>query len=580
MKTKRIIAFITMLMIITMILSSCFMVNVMAEDMSESNAASNVKAEASMGNIEVSGTNSVGNILASELQNKQTEQIANNGYNIFSIEMEDNVATVDYQVQGDCTLIVGIYDDSATTMIASGTAEVKSGETLTTVEIPILAMPKYFYIKAYLIRTDTLEPLCIEYTNPNYTQHMQEFFSKTTDDFDEEKVINFDEDKTNNFAVYSDDVIIIPYEEGYNTNITYNEKTSTYIIENPSDDFIALKKGDIFSYSYEDNLITAKIDSIDISADKSVVTITEAEAVLDEVFDYVKVNTSQNLSEADVKCYDGAEYIKDGKIGDGENSNLKMPGESPIVKETELSSSGVIEWDFGERPTSKVTTATANSGNNQSVTTATTVTADNKNTTTTEQNSGVESEISGKIQFSFNISAVINFDGFDSYFELKFDYGFGIFLTINLKVYKNIPLADVVFSPIPSITITAKPKIVIEAEVELDIDYAVRGCIGFRADRKGVNYFNKNPTGSPEITLSGRVYIGIELDPQLVFVDKHLIEATLTANAGFEITAEISKSLVDYMDSDTYHECNLCIAGGLDFVLRQHRIYRYQANRI
>lgn len=52
-----------------------------------------------------------------------------------------------------------------------------------------------------------MNPLCIR-------RKCKEFLAKTTDDFDEEKVLNLDDDDTNNFAVYGDDTIIIPSETG------------------------------------------------------------------------------------------------------------------------------------------------------------------------------------------------------------------------------------------------------------------------------------------------------------------------------------------------------------------------------
>ena len=67
---------------------------------------------------------------------------------------------------------------------------------------------------------------------------MQEFLSKTTDDFAEDKVVNFDDDTTNNFAVLSDDVINL--DENSQTNIiTYADTASDiYIIDAKGIDFL------------------------------------------------------------------------------------------------------------------------------------------------------------------------------------------------------------------------------------------------------------------------------------------------------------------------------------------------------
>lgn len=72
----------------------------------------------------------------------------------------------------------------------------------------------YYYVKAFLIESDSFKPLCTSYESPNYTREMQEFFKKTVDDFSEKEVLNLDEDKANNFAVYRDETKIIAHSPG------------------------------------------------------------------------------------------------------------------------------------------------------------------------------------------------------------------------------------------------------------------------------------------------------------------------------------------------------------------------------
>ena len=107
----------------------------------------------------IESTNSFGSLLASELIEKQAEQLANNGCNIFSVEMDGNEATVSYQTVVDCTLVIGIYDEDGTTLYATGTAEVTPDERETTVTIETDEMPQYFYVKGYLADSYILSPL-------------------------------------------------------------------------------------------------------------------------------------------------------------------------------------------------------------------------------------------------------------------------------------------------------------------------------------------------------------------------------------------------------------------------------------
>jgi len=166
--------------------------------------------------VSVTGSNSFGALLAESIDEERQEQQENDGYNIFSIEMLDKDATVSFEAGEDCTLVVGIYDEAGNKMLASGSMEVSADETEAIVPIETDEMPEYFYIKGFLVDTDNYNPLCTVYESPNYTREMQEFFQKTTADFNEEKVINFDDDENNNFAVCEDTTKVIPVSEGLN----------------------------------------------------------------------------------------------------------------------------------------------------------------------------------------------------------------------------------------------------------------------------------------------------------------------------------------------------------------------------
>ena len=467
------------------------------QNFSTSSAATEQNADSthsiiSEDNMKIETTNSFGNLFASELSAKQEEQIENNGYNIFSIEMEDNVATVDYQVQGDCTLIVGIYDDSATTMIASGTAEVKADETLATVEIPVLAMPKYFYIKAYLVGTYTLEPLCLEYKNPNYTQHMQEFFSKTTDDFDQEKVINFDEDKTNNFAVYSDDVIIIPYEEGFNTSITYDEESGTYTIENASESVISLKNGDILVYNDEINadMIIAKVGSISI--DGATATITEENTSIEEVFEYVRIEEEAEMESAE--AYANPEIIDEEDI---KLNSVRKTASAEVDTET----SGKLTFEFsGEY--SKNKNFTKKTGKKDK---------DGKEIKREIANLNANANIEGSVSFEASISTKLYVSWSCTYFELKLPYEGNLHLKVSADVTFNVNFETLKFKLLDgAVNIDITPKLNFELKADIEFDGKWWGSVGAHAElkdskNKHKKYFGKSSAQNRKS--NGRQYL-------------------------------------------------------------------------
>ena len=566
MKTKRVIAFITMLIMSVTVISQCF-VTVFAEDTVISTDGSAVGADTSIGDVSVSGTNSVGDLLASEFQEKQAEQLENNGYNIFSIEMENNIATVDFQVQGDCTLIVGIYDDSATTMLASGTAEVQKEETLTTVEIPIIAMPDYFYIKAYLVNSETLEPLCIEYTNPNYTQHMQEFFSKTTDDFDSEKVLNFDGDKTNNFAVYSDNVIIIPYEEGFNTSVTYDEETGTYTIENASENIQSLKEGDLFAYDDEVlGPVTAKVGSI--SVDGTTVTITTGDTDIHEVFDYVRIDASQNLGDAEAECYNGAEIVD---LNEQEETpaeaSVNMPGEAPVVRDDSVQDEPGVSYTFkhkfGEEPTTESTTSDKENNDKD----------EDKDKDKTKPYVDVDGDLSLTATLKITIGAVLNLDLDDYYMELNIDYESSLDFTAEGSVTLNVPIGYYKFEPVPGFKISLQPSVVFELSAEFTLNVTSEGRIGIKLQDGEVKNNSKWPVTKAEIKGEVSFFYGFRLNPKFTFISEKVLGATSTCEIGVKIGASIGGSVDTTTETDIdkikeYHECKVCIDGDISFIFK------------
>ena len=59
----------------------------------------NETVQLSNNNVEFEGQNVIGNLFASELQEKESQQQDNKGYNIFSIDVEGSVAKVSFETQ-------------------------------------------------------------------------------------------------------------------------------------------------------------------------------------------------------------------------------------------------------------------------------------------------------------------------------------------------------------------------------------------------------------------------------------------------------------------------------------------------
>ncbi|MEE0761705.1 MAG: hypothetical protein UIM27_01880 [Acutalibacteraceae bacterium] len=235
---SKIIKKILSVTLVVCLLCSMIVVNVSAEN---SNSGEEQNMQTNIDDMSIKGTDSFGSLLTSEFEQEADKQEQNNGINIFSVDVVGSIATVELETLQDSMLIVAIYDESGVQMIASGNTEVTKEDTTAEVIIDIETMPEYFYLKAFLVDNDVYRPLCSAYESPNYTKEMQEFFAKTTDDFESDKVLNLDDDKTNNFAVYSDETKIIEKTESNNQVTSVDEESKKYVIENADSSITSLK---------------------------------------------------------------------------------------------------------------------------------------------------------------------------------------------------------------------------------------------------------------------------------------------------------------------------------------------------
>ncbi len=244
--------------------------------------------------ISVQGTNSFGDMVADVISEAQAEEQQNNGFNIFSIEMAENVATVELEAFEDCTLIVAMYDDAGTALLMTETAEITEGTTTAELTFDAEAMPEYFYLRGFLADEATLRPKCTVYESPMYTQEMQEFLSKTTDDFDENLVLSLDGSKDNNFAVFSENTKQIEVSDTVNTLVSYDEATVTYVFENCDESMTSLSVGDVFAFTQDNDVVIEKIGSVVV--DGTNVTIIADDIEIDDAFDFVKIESSDGIT--------------------------------------------------------------------------------------------------------------------------------------------------------------------------------------------------------------------------------------------------------------------------------------------
>ena len=501
--------FLAITLVITLIFS-VFSVSAGAVSADEKSNSQNANVQ---DNLSVSGTNSLGTMLANEIADKNEETEDNNGYNIFSVAVSGNNAVVSFETVTDATLLVAIYNESCDTLIATGTTEVTNGETEKNVILDTNDMPQYFYVKGYLIDTTTNKPLCTAYSSPMYTKDMQEFLSKTTDDFEENKVLNFDNDDDNNFAVYKDEVKLVD-ESGETNKVTKSDDTTkTYVIENIDDSISSLSEGDIFSYDYSNgDALIVKVASIAI--DGTTATITGEDANLDDVFDYVKIDSTAKKSDF---TYD------ESTVGEG----VSILSEQKSRKSRAIDISGSASWSV------PFSVSYVDNGVN----------------------------VKGSLTYGSSVYVKVYLSVQYQYLELKVDQTLKLDLSVSTNLFESsIDLFEFGVSPIAGVYVTVTPALVIEGSINCSISATMKTTNGFSvSNTEGYKDLTTNPKLETKLDFSGSVFIGAKATLKIKVLGS-LVEGGFTLKNGVDISGKFD----DTKDSSSKkHNCSACIKGDI-----------------
>ena len=539
--------------IVAVFLSVCFAINISisgldirAEEMTGITAtatdAENEQQDTTYLNtddIEIESQDSVGEMLAEDLESVYAEQEENSGYNIFNIDVKDRTATVQYEALENATLVVSAYDETTNQMVASASKSVNKDETA--VDLELGDLPQYYILKGFIVDSETLQPLTKEFKSELYTQGMQEFLQKTTDDFSEDRVLNFDDDKSNNFAVYNQNTMVIEQEATKNQLISADAEKNIYVFENVDTNMLSLQKDDVLSYEKEDGMVLiVKVSTIDVEG--TTVTISGQNADTEDVFDYVKIDSEagmENVTIDNSNLDDGVEYT--GMIEDSadvpktysENANDSQT-DALVANESEVGASN------GE-------------GSNK-------LSAEFKlENPKNKDDEGISASVSGKVNIELKNSTKLYIAQDRQYVEVKFDYSLGLNISIKMEVDAKIPLGKFSFAPIPGLKIGLTPNVVLKVSGKLSLEGKLKGCIGVRISaQEGITNLTSNPKWSGNIKFEATLFIGISLKPEIDLINEKVVELSFEGEVGAEIksTQEVISS-----SKSVRHECKSCLDG-------------------
>lgn len=521
----------SIVLVVSMILGSLYTFEIEKKEVYASdNIEDNVYTDNS---ITFSADNSAGELIADKLS-ESTEKQDNNGYNILAVTVKGTSAEVELESIDDAQIIVGIYSEDGQEMQGMGTADIKQSDRKVVININIDTMPQYFLVRAFLI-DETMSPLCSKYESTMYTKEMQDFLSKTTDDFDKDKVLNFDSDKTNNFAVYKDGVNRISSGSS-NKLVSYDDEKGEYRFSNVDSIIAQLKSGDIFAYDNNGTELIVKVNRIVINGTEAV--IYSQETSLEEVFDYVKVDDSQDVGKAVVDTkdmqsgivYKGMEdYADDVEPESGDENSYIAVLSGPAV-DLEGKYDKEAAFDFNNTPI--------------------------------KCNDDNYVEISGGLKLAANASVKVYITLNYQYVEVKLDLSIKLNLALKENIGGTIKLAELGISPCPGLYIGFTPSIVIKASVKLEVSGKLESTVGFRyGSKNGFENISTNPTFSSKVDISGEIYLGISLEPKVTILSEKISKAWMKAETGVIIEA---KADFDRGKEGEYtHDCVSCIDGSI-----------------
>lgn len=500
---------------------------VFAADISDGNQG---QVSADNGDLQIEGTDSVGNVLASAISSEQSmaDARSQSANSISGLKIAGNIASVELHAETEADLVVAIYDEQQIQMLASGKTAVSSDEN--NVEITISGkIPDYFIASAYLLDSKTHKALCNAYTTELYTQEIKNLQESTVKDFDEEKVVQLDgNNEKTNFAVYNTGTVVVDETTG-GTQLLDNGN-GKYTVENAGSNIRNLKKGDTLSYEYKDGtLLLIKVAEISVNGTTAKI-VEDSNAELKDYFDYVKIEADSSTGETTV-----------------DNSNLEE---------------GIIPVNS----TKNISEFSAKSSGLQaklSITDTITYTVERKfENEELPEDKRDNVTVTGKLDFSYGAYLEYYITPIHSYYSLEFVYSQQIGVKISGKLSrKEIEIGNVSVMPIEGVIIGFIPTFIIEASGEFDWSGKVEARVGGNYDSKqGFSNTSALPSCQSEFRLEGKLYIGLKMSPYVSIFDERLDKIYMDVEGGAEFYAIVQS---DNVSRDVIHECKVCSGGNI-----------------
>lgn len=510
---------------VAVLLSATILMSMTTFAVAANETSSEPTAEITTDNYSISTDNSMGELIADALEGSEEnlDPSSSDGYTscINDIEVNGSTVAVEYHATQDCTMLVALYDENTNKMLASGKSTATAESTLVNVTIETEQMPQAYVLKAFMLDGHNA-PIADAHTDIMHTTPMLELLEMTVSDFEEEQILNLDENENTNFAVYSEGVKKFSMTDTQNILKSYDKTNGVYVFENASNELLNLNVGDFIACDDDtNNIIIIKVKSFTV--DGTTVTIAEDETSLDEVFNYVKIESKQSMEDA---------IVENGTAQETASTYASKVPQS-VGASFDKDAYNLVFGDSKDRY-----------------------------------------EYSGGFALDLDLECDLYLSFSTLEIELKFTVSYGAVFECEGELPEE-QLADlskklsIKFSPVTGINIDCTPEIIVKFSGSAKAEFTATGEIGFEA---GISddgtFFNKTKDFSvkPSVSIEAEIFIGLDLGPDVEVIHEKIAEIDLEAIAGVTITGTVKLEGEDLVDKqeESMHMCDLCIEGEIN----------------
>ncbi len=471
------------------------------------------------------------------------------GCYITSIERTaDREFAVTLGTQRDCSVLVAVFDEKNIQFLGFGQTLVQADQTEATVEVDVADMPQYFYIRGWLVDTESLAPFAGEYESSMYTQAMQELMAMTTEEFAEDRVVNLDGDVTTNFMILKEDVIRVSQVEAdasvpklqsagidpiigkRNELVNFDRDTNTFEFRNCDSKFLqSAMVGKRIAYEYDtNNFIYIEVKRVIPGGNN--------------------LNSLKIVAKDTTDIQDFLEYIKLDNSGDGENAEVNLDHCDALVH---YEGKEVDEVGSNEAP---------------GVTFKFTIEKEEKSGILDETKPGdVVPSLDGKfkIDFACEIKSYLKYymTTKEKYFELRITHKETIKGYYEAEGEIKLLLGDYMIPFLAGglITLEFPLRFVLRGKGEVNLSLITESTVGFEISNNKVNSVKESKDPILDISAEIELFVGLEFEPTVSILFGLIGELKISATAGITLDAKT----LQLSNPVLHHDCTICVEGHL-----------------